>query len=606
MCGIHGFTWKDPDNAIDRMVSAAAHRGPDGSGTWGDGRITLGHNLLSIADDPAPSAQPWHHAGGVLVYNGEVYNYRDLRKTLKHQCVTDSDTEVLAAGLAEQGPAFLKRVDGMFALAWYYPPGGELVLARDSNGAKPLYYGYDRGRIAFSSEVRSLLALGFDRTVSKEAFRHYYHSGLVAGPLTMFEGINKMLPGQVSRFALPLFIPVNRTNLNDVPPPYYKGGHKEIPGLLRQTLKQSVALTLTGKRNTGLFLSGGMDSAAVLYSSWDSGVHPETFSTKFELPHERCKHNEDAEIAAFLAREYGTRHRDVPVTEQDWVDGFEKAVAAMEEPRQGKSYAAYYHTYAALRRAGVVVTLSGDGGDELLLGYKHQGQHHFRDRLEGLRAGHRRLRDRDLDITLEEQVDYLDGWLPRGGLTGDLANDFMYVECLHTLSEDFLIRNDKLGAAFGMEARFPMMCKPFRDFCRSVPSAMKVGPKVIKGGWSVNNKYLLREAFRKKLPDRVTQKPKTGWRAPTDDWLIGIDTQPAKDGPARQYVRETLADPVIRDLFDITDETIENRYLNNREFKGAPKASGKPGVGPGMAAQKELFAVLMFAAWLKSFGMKLW
>lgn len=605
MCGIHGFTWKDTDGAADRMVSAALHRGPDGSGVWGDDHITLGHNLLAISDDAVLSKQPWHHAGKVLAYNGEIYNYRDLRKLLKYQCRTDSDTEVLAAGLDEFGPDFLRRIDGMFALAWYDPPAGELILARDSNGAKPLYYGHLKGKLAFSSEIRALLTLGFPRRVCLEAFRHYYHSGLVAGPLTMFTGIHKMIPGEVVKVSRkghghPLF------NLNDTPVTPYAGTHEALPELLTTKLRQAVSLTMTGRKEIGLFLSGGMDSTSILYELV-KGLRkkPRTFTTRFELPHERCQHNADADLAAFLSRRYETTHREVVIGEREWVDDLERAVLAMEEPRQGKSHAAYYATNRLLRDCGVTVTLSGDGGDELLLGYKHQGPHPFRDRLGSLRSGTRELGNPAVRLPLEDQVEYLDEWLPKGGLTGDSVNDFMYTECLHTLSEDFLIRNDKLGAAFSMEARFPMMCRVFRDFCRSIPSGMKVGTPV-KGGWSVNNKYLLRAAYEGKLPERVVKKPKTGWRAPTDDWLVGIITQPAQDGPVREYVREVLRDPRIRELFEITDDTVENLYLNNREFVGPRKDSGKPSVGPGMASQKELFSILMFAVWFKAFDMELW
>lgn len=604
MCGIHGFCWKSGDTvmtAMAGMIETAKHRGPDGSGRWGDARITLGHNLLAISDDVNLSSQPWQTRGHVLVYNGEIYNYRDLRKTLKHEFVTDSDTEVLAAGLEEEGPAFLDRIDGMFALAWYERATGDLLLARDSNGAKPLYYGHLNGRLAFSSEIRSLLGLGFPRKVSKEGFRHYYHAGLVAGRLTMFEGIRKLVPGEVVRTSATTGKWVS-TNLNGPVAPF-AGNHAMLPGLLREKLKQSVALTATGRRSQGLFLSGGMDSGAILHEMRSKA---RTFSTRFELPHDRCVHNDDADIAKSLSAAYWSEHREIEVGQAAWVDCLEKSVSAMEEPRQGKSYPAYYACYKLLKDSGITVTHSGDGGDELFLGYKHQHQTPFRLRLEGLRAGHRELSDPGLGITVDEQVDYLSSWIPAGGLTGDAINDFMYVECLHTLSEDFLVRNDKLGAAFGMEARFPMLCRIFRDFARSIPSGMKIGPAVIKGGWSVNNKYLLRKAYAGLLPDQVTKKPKTGWRAPTDDWIIGINSRPAPDGPLRNYIRSALADPVVRELFGIDDDTVENRYLNNRDFIGKPKASGKPGVGVGMASQKELFAVLMFAVWYKSFGMGLW
>lgn len=605
MCGIHGFTWKD-EAAAERMVAAAKHRGPDGSGVWSDHHVTLGHNLLAIAAEPAASVQPWHHAGCVLTYNGEIYNYSDLRKTLQHTFKTDSDTELLAAGLYERGAAFLRDIDGMFALAWYNPSIGTLLLARDSNGARPLYYGRHNGRLVFSSEIRSLLSLGMDRRVSKEAFRHYYYAGLVAGRLTMFEGIYKLLPGQVSEISLHSD-KWDTFNLNDQAIPAYDGDPEAIPQLLREKLRDATAATVPARRRFGLFLSGGMDSSAILYSLCRE-IHnrPRTFSTRFTIPHDKCSHNGDADAAAWLAGLYKTKHREVLVNQQAWVDHFEPAVLAMEEPKQGKSYAAYHACNQLLKFHNVVVTLSGDGGDELLMGYKHQHTPSWHHRFSMLRAGHRVLPDPSLGISVDEQVAYQQAWVPAGGLTGDAINDFMYVECLSTLCEDFLVRNDKLGAAFGMEARFPMMCRGFRDFCRSIPGNLKAASYLSQKRWDVNNKSLLRQAYTDKLPVAVTFRGKTGWRAPTDEWIIGRVAHPAKEGPVREYIRAALTDPAVRELFQLSTDVIENRYLNNRQIVGPLKPDKRPTIGVGLASQKELFCVLMFAVWFKAFNMQLW
>jgi asparagine synthase (glutamine-hydrolysing) len=141
MCGIHGFLWNNQQQ-IDEMIRIAHHRGPDGNGSWSDQNITLGHNLLSIVDEVTPSTQPWIHNNLVLVYNGEIYNYKELRATINYEFKTNTDTEVLAAGLEQYGTEFLYRLDGMFAFACYNTVTKKLLLARDSNGAKPLYYGH--------------------------------------------------------------------------------------------------------------------------------------------------------------------------------------------------------------------------------------------------------------------------------------------------------------------------------------------------------------------------------------------------------------------------------------------------------------------------------
>ena len=610
MCGIHGFTWKDTGGEAQKMIDAARHRGPDGCGVWRGERITLAHNLLAIADDPDNSRQPWVSGDLVVVFNGEIYNHLDLRKRFTYPWQGQSDTETLAAGLAIEGADFLKRCDGMFALAAYNRTTAELIMARDANGAKPLYYCHIGTGMAFSSEIRSLLAIGSPRKVSREGFRHFYHSGLVAGPLTVFEGIRKLLPGQVCSVNLATRA-FSTWNLNDSPPVPDRDpvgmSDPQLAEEIRLRLVESVRLCLSGHRKAALFLSGGMDSTAVLDACCQLGVKLDTYTTRFQLPHGKCRHNDDAHAARDTAAKYGVSNYQVLVTEKAWVADFERAVEALEEPRQGKSFAAYLATNRRMSIDGVVVTFSGDGGDELWAGYKHQIGNPYSIKLLSLRPT-KALPDPTLLMTLGEQIEYMDSWLPRGGLTGDLLNDFMYAERLHTLAEDFLVRNDKLGMAFGMEARFPMLCRPFLSLACAVPGSRKSSYLKSAGpDWDLKNKHLLRLAYKGVLPAEVTDKPKTGWRAPTDDWIVGIPSHPAKDrGPAREYLRYLLSDPDVRELFGITEADVEDRYLNNRDFFGPPKPSGKPGIGPGLRSQKELFTAASFAAWLKQFRMSLW
>jgi asparagine synthase (glutamine-hydrolysing) len=605
MCGIHGFCWKDQDKSIDKMISAASHRGPDGSGSWGDAHITLGHNLLSIVDSPTLSAQPWKSNDHVMVYNGEVYNYKALKSSLSYDFKTDTDTEVLLAGYEKYGKQFLHKIDGMFAVAIYNVHTKKLLLARDSNGAKPLYYGYLNGKLAFSSEISSLLDIGFERKVSKEGFRHYFYSGLTAGPVTCFHGITRLAPGQIVEIDLANGVEFS-SNINNDQVKIYTGSEADLPHLIQDKFKQAVSSTLMGRRKTGLFLSGGMDSSAILYEMAQSlGLSPNTFSTRFDIPGLDADYNSDANAAKKLADLYKVPHSEVLFNEQNWVDNLDKTVLALSEPRQGKSYPAYYATNKLLSDAGVVVTLSGDGGDELLAGYKHYLTFStFKERLNSLRLRHRTFRDASKNMTIEDQNDYLMSWIPKGGLTGDSINDFMYIDSLHTLSEDFLVRNDKLGMAFGMESRFPFMCSVFKDFVRGIPGKLKATPSGPKFKFDLHNKRLFRAAYAGKLPAFITKKKKTGWRAPTDAWVIGKEYKPAKNkSPMRDYIRNVLSDKNVRDIFEISSSDIDDRYLNNVLHTGPRKLSGKPSAGPGLGAQKELFTVVMFAAWYKKFKM---
>ena len=607
MCAIHGIFWPSKES-MSKMIEQANHRGPDGNGQWNDEHITLGHNLLSIVDDVKASTQPWIHNDYVLVYNGEIYNYKELQSSINHQFKTNTDTEVLVAGIEQYGKSFIHKLDGMYAFACYNKKTKKLIIARDSNGAKPFYYCNFNNRFVFSSEIKSILSLGFPRKVSKEGFKHYYHSGLVAGYLTMFDGIKKLVPGEIIEIDLATNTKQS-TNVNNDRIIPFDGNVKDIPDLLREKLKKAVEMTLMGRREIGLFLSGGLDSSSIFYELVNSSkTKPNTFSTKFVEPHEHSNYNEDANLAKMLSEKFNSNHREVIIGEQEWIDNLEKCVLALEEPRQGKSFPAYYATNKLLADNGMTVTLSGDGGDELLAGYKHHqipivrtDDRTFRKKFEMLRSGHKGLKNKDLNINVNEQWDYLMSWLPKGNLTGDSLNDFLYIECLQVLSEDFLIRNDKLGMAFSMEARFPMMCNVFRDFIRSIPGIEKVSNDFLRVNHSLHNKHLLRKAYSGKLPDNIIKKVKSGWRSPTDDWTVGTKAHPAKDkSPMKDYFRSLLNNKEIMDIFEINDNDIENRYLNNKNFD---RIVGKTPIG--LVSQKELFIVVMFASWYKLFNMSM-
>jgi asparagine synthase (glutamine-hydrolysing) len=607
MCAIHGIFWPSKDSMV-KMIEQAHHRGPDGNGQWNDEHITLGHNLLSIVDEVKASSQPWFHNDYVLIYNGEIYNYKELQSTINHQFKTNTDTEVLVAGIEQYGKSFIHKLDGMYAFACYNKKTKKLIIARDSNGAKPFYYCNLNNRFVFSSEIKSILSLGFPRKVSKEGFKHYYNSGLVAGYLTMFEGIKKLVPGEIIEIDV-VSNTKHSTNVNNDNITPFNGNIKDIPDLLREKLKKAVEMTLMGRREIGLFLSGGLDSSSIFYELVNSSkTKPNTFSTRFVEPHEHSNYNEDANLAKMLSEKFNSNHKEVLIGEQEWIDNLEKCVLALEEPRQGKSFPAYYATNKLLSDNGMTVTLSGDGGDELMAGYKHHqiplvrtDDKTFKKKFEMLRSGHKGLKNKDLNISINEQWDYLMSWLPKGKLTGDPLNDFLYTECLQVLSEDFLIRNDKLGMAFSMEARFPMMCNVFRDFIRSIPGEEKASREFLRVNHAIYNKHLLRKSYENKLPNEIVKKIKSGWRSPTDDWMVGSKAHPAKDNsPMKDYFRSLLNNKEIMDIFEINNNDIENRYFNNKNFD---RIVGKTPIG--LVSQKELFIVVMFASWYKLFNMSM-
>lgn len=591
MCAIHGIVDVKPELMM-KMVKTAHHRGPDGNSIFKDDYITLGHNLLSIVGEVEDGKQPYEYENCVLVYNGEIYNYKDLEQNSKN------DTEALAKGLKNEGWEFLKKCDGMFALAFYNKTTKELILARDTNGTKPLYYGYIKDKLYFSSEIKSLLECGFERKVCKKALGLYYNQGYVPGYLTMFEGIKKLVPGQVL---------VNDKSYNLLDYKLDVIDNLDIDHVKREVqLKHnySVQQTLMGRRNIGLFLSGGLDSSSILYEMKELGLKPRTFTSSFATTDPKSLLNHDSELAERLCKEWGIENNVLYQTQQDYVDSIEDAFYALEEPRQGKSFPTYYNMNKFISSNDITVTLAGDGGDELFAGYKHHiKQENWQDKLFWLRAYNTPLKNSELRCSLNDQMNYLNEWLPVKQLQEDELNNFLYTESLNSLAEDFLVRNDKLGMAFSMEGRFPIINKTLRDYVRALPSELKIDEK-FSDFPKTKHKYLQRKSYEGLLPDYILNHRKTGWRFPTDEILIGRMDQPAPDkGVLKDYIRETLNDKELMDIFEYEEKDIEDRYLNNREHVKNDKGTDK--AGPGLKSQKELFCTLNFAVWKKVYNMSL-
>ena len=426
MCAIHGIVDVKPELMM-KMVKTAHHRGPDGNSIFKDNYITLGHNLLSIVGKVEDGKQPYEHENCVLVYNGEIYNYKDLEHNSKN------DTEALAKGLKNEGWEFLKKCDGMFALAFYNKTTKELILARDTNGTKPLYYGYIKDKLYFSSEIKSLLECGFERKVCKKALGLYYNQGYVPGYLTMFEGIKKLVPGQVL---------VNDKSYNLLDYKLDVIDNLDIDHVKREVqLKHnySVQQTLMGRRNIGLFLSGGLDSSSILYEMKELGLKPRTFTSSFATTDPKSLLNHDSKLAERLCKEWGIENNVLYQTQQDYVDSIEDAFYALEEPRQGKSFPTYYNMNKFISSNDITVTLAGDGGDELFAGYKHHiKQKNWKDKLFWLSAYNTSLKNPELRCSLNDQMNYLNEWLPVKQLQEDELNNFLYTESLNSLAEDFL------------------------------------------------------------------------------------------------------------------------------------------------------------------------
>ncbi len=367
MCGIAGLFRTGSDTttadrcAVERMTAAQTHRGPDDGGLFQDARAVLGHRRLAIIDLSPTGHQPMCNEDGKIwvTYNGEIYNYAELAAELGgHRFVSRSDTEVLLHGYEEWGiEGLLRKLRGMFAFAIYDSHGPQpfFLLARDRFGIKPLYYIADTHFIAFSSEVRALVASGLvPNRKNPTAMAGLLLLGSVPAPATGIQGVNCLLPGH--------YLAAGGNGV--ATRRYWEPGEAEPEHPLRETLQDTVDRHLVSDVPVGVFLSGGVDSAALVALASRTKPALTTLTVVFDE-----REYSEGDEARQIAQKFGTDHREVRVTSQDFVSELPNLLRVMDQPTNDGVNT--YFVSRAARQAGLTVVLSGLGGDEVFGGYKH-------------------------------------------------------------------------------------------------------------------------------------------------------------------------------------------------------------------------------------------
>lgn len=551
MCGIHGMTWrKEADLRVQRMIKACEHRGPDGHGLAmaARTRVVFGHNLLAIRDtDIGRSLQPWtaQPSGAMLTFNGEIYDFGPLAKR------SDSglDTHELGMQLDRYGPKALEQLDGMYALAWHKPEDETILLARDKLGAKPLYYILNDDGLIFSSEYRGLFAAGVARKLDPIGLRLYLQFGYVPGPRTLIKDVFKLVPGERRVIGLDRTIRQRWSGHTPIEPTEFD------PKVYREKLVETVAKTAVSCRPTGLYLSGGLDSASVLWALHEAGIKIETLSMRFAVAGtKQALLDGDCDAAALVAQQCGSKHAEILFSETDYIRYMDEAFSC-DEPISRKGMPAYLAAHIEAKRRGWVVAFTGDGGDEILSGYgrhirlidpnyiKHQFTDPFTSWIHLQSQGGAENAWRTPEASKFSVEEYMRAWVPPV-LSGDRLRDELLLENMTHLAEDFLLRSDKLGMSQGLECRFPLLHEPFRSYALGLPSREKLT------GWTL--KWCTRQAMRGYLPDAIIDKPKSGWGPPTGQWLAGKDTLV---GPLGERIKSTIVPgrvPAIDELLDVT------------------------------------------------------
>ena len=526
MCGIYGITKHDPE-LIHKFIQVCKHRGPDAERVWWDPeyKVTLGHNLLSIMADPKLSVQPWKTPkGNTLVYNGEIFNYYELKQKYKGKGfagITGCDTELLAWGLDEFGLDFLDEIDSMHGFAYFKHKEQEICLSRDHAGIKPLYYSEIKEGLLFGSEIKGMLDIvPASRKIDRLAASFQSRTGLNPLRNTLFNGIKKLLPGETITYDLK---DKKITNTKRI---YIKPNSNMIfdPDEFREQLSQAVKRCSIGKRKIGVFLSGGLDSSVVAYELSKIKDKVYTYTKKFSPSVQGDEDfNSDAIAAKILAKQENFIHTEIEITPKIFKDSWNDSVYFGEQPLYTANSAMYCYTNKFLSQNDVVVTMSGDMGDEILGGYaKYQHMMQGRIKLSSwedvLKSWLNRIKrpvaliDDILpdDILLEEfNKCYSDElWNPK-----DPTASYMALDCVTQVPTEFFSRNDTYGMAYSMEGRFPLASKFFMQYCLDIPTKFKIGYK------DTDTKKLTKIAYKNLLPKQILKKTKTGWTVPIGHWL---------------------------------------------------------------------------------------
>ncbi|GMV44018.1 MAG: asparagine synthetase B [Myxococcales bacterium] len=587
MCGIAGFVVsgrppEDPTGVLRSMTTALRHRGPDDEGFHEAPGVHLGHRRLSIID-LGGGHQPIYNEDGqvVTVYNGEIYNFPELKAELEgrgHHFATRSDTEILVHGWEEWGMALFPRLNGMFGAAIWDARTRTLVLARDRFGKKPLYWAETPDGLVFGSELKALMAHPWiRRDLDLASLRKYLVFDYVPGPHSILRGVHKLPAGGLLVWSGGSARVETWWDLRFPEPP--AGTEQELADRLWSLMSDAVRARLMSDVPLGVFLSGGIDSSAVV-ALMAEHLPPErikTFSIGF-----RDKTFDESSYARLVATHFGTDHHERILEPESMLDLLPGILRIMDEPLADGSLIPTY-MLAGFTRESVTVALGGDGGDELFLGYPTFLAHRAAGLYGRVPGGVHRVARRLAahlpvsvgNISLDYQIkrfllgmEYppearhfvwigaIDPLSQPGLLTDDVlaatagldlfedvaahrarvtprddmdALSYLYAKLY--MGDDILVKVDRATMAHGLESRAPLLDVRVAEFVASLPTSMKLRGRTMK--------FLLKRALRGRVPDAVLDRPKKGFGMPIAAWI---------KGPLLPWVREVLhPDRVRRD-----------------------------------------------------------
>jgi len=567
MCGICGILGREDKNLIEKMLSTIRHRGPDDKGIFVDENISLGHARLSIIDLSEKGRQPMSNEKGDiwLSVNGEIYNHKELRETLAgkgHIFHSNSDSEVIIHAYEEYGLECIGRLRGMFAFALYDISKKQLLLARDPIGKKPLYYWYDGDLLIFASEIKAILEVGIQKEVNYDALWGYLAYQYSLGDTTLFKGILKVPPGSMliaanKKIELIQYWSI-KENIIQADEHYFI---KKLQALLNESTK----LRMIADVPVGAFLSGGLDSSAIvaLAKKFSNGDF-HTFSVGFETYSE-------LEYAAMVSQHLDTCHHEMIITDTMVLHDLNKIAWHYDEPLGD---AAVINNYFLSKEAKkeVKVVLAGEGGDELFAGYSNYQKNMkmvnmftprifrileiFAKYAPIIPASNSLFHVSKPYVILErlkyfmgnsvetfqqnttrefsdDQISYLTN-LPRNNVNDKARypqgvntplGKMLAMDCMNLLPDKFLMKADKGTMANAIEERLPLLDRDIIDFAFTIPPEIKIKKDSVK--------YILKQSVKDLLPKEIINRPKKGFGTPIGPWM---------ENELGEVVRQTISE----------------------------------------------------------------
>ncbi|MEJ8801765.1 asparagine synthase (glutamine-hydrolyzing) [Pontibacter sp. H249] len=588
MCGIVGLVGAGAVKAeavLAAMNAAITHRGPDDSGCYIDEGVGLGQRRLSIIDLSIAGHQPMLSADGnlALVFNGEIYNYRELKQELSdYSFRTQTDTEVILAAYKRWGKDCVKHFNGMFAFALWDKAKQELLIYRDRLGIKPLYYYHQDNYWLFASEVRALLQSGMvPKKLNKAALSDYLRYQTVHAPETMVAGVKMLLPGHVmviknGKATISTYWSVENVYSREAENKSYQEVKKDVSNLLSQAVERRLIADVP----FGAFLSGGIDSSAVVgLMSRVAAKKVKTFAVTFEE-----EAFSEAKYAAAIAKKFATEHTEIKLTPQDFLETIPAALKAMDHPSGDGPNT--YIVSKVTKEAGITMALSGLGGDELFAGYDVFKRMHKLERYNWIAAlplGARRTFGRSV-VTMKPSVAAvkinellrLSSWhmtdtypITRQIFTDDFLQELLGEQQLQqnsvqqiltglqqdqlpllsqvsvaeisTYMQNTLLRDtDQMSMAHALEVRVPFLDYKLVEYVLGIPDKFK---------YPATPKKLLTDALGDLLPMDIINRPKMGFLLPWQQWLKGELYTFAETKLERLGERELFNAAVLKELW---------------------------------------------------------